>query len=544
MTPLVTMPVHSLVGCGPFGVLPDDVCNFFGSLVNFMQQSLELLQNPFKWLYHHTLGAPIPQGPGDPGWAACQADWTQPSCPKLVDELTPSKLSFADTWPQLYGALSVSGVFIAATCCMVRLIRGVFDERVAGVHLVVDNVVRLVVATGVLVVPSPDNSLLLHSLELATGASAKLAEAAGGTVIAAFSRHLDLNEVVGNIATTGFGLAAVGEFLVAIPILLAGLAFLYMLALYLLRVVQLVFAVATAPLFVGLAVYDHRNRFFQWWTDLLASVLLLPLILAVCGALTAGVAVFFLNGNQSQLSPGGAVEAVTRTLLACFAVLGGVWMTGKAVHGLAWRSFTHGGITGALTAISTTAMALPIAANDVGAVLRASGHRPRPGGVIESLGRAAQYRLGAGGRTDLVGRDAESLVGGAAAGHAAAMAADGPEVRAGIAASQRADYSVHPAASGVLAQPSMRDAFNRAVGGAVGQFAMSDEGRATVVSATRHLDSGGSVSLADRVGEYSRMVAADAHLGAAVSGAALASLMHNQPPDLSPILDGRVPARP
>jgi len=81
------------------------------------------------------------------------------------------------------------------------------------------------------------------------------------------------------------------------------------------------------------------------------------------------------------------VEAVVRTMLACFAVLGGVWMTGKAVHGLAWRSFSHGGISGAATAVSTAVMALPNAAGDVSALMRLGGRDSRTAGVLETLSR-------------------------------------------------------------------------------------------------------------------------------------------------------------
>ena len=106
--------------------------------------------------------------------------------------------------------------------------------------------------------------------------------------------------MVGNIAAVGFGLAGIGDFLVAIPILLVAFGFVYILALYLLRIIQLVFAVATAPLFVALAVYDHRSRFVQWWLDLFTSAMLLPVVLAVCGSLTAGVALFFLGRQPGR----------------------------------------------------------------------------------------------------------------------------------------------------------------------------------------------------------------------------------------------------
>lgn len=530
--------LHMLLStCGPFGIVPDGFCNFFSGAGTWFSESLELIQNPFKWLYHHTLGAPIPQHSGDPGWEACQADWSQPSCPKLIDELKPANLTLSESWPRLYSAFSISGVFVAMTCGAVRVVRGVFDERMSGAHLVIDNVVRMVVATGLLIAPTPDNSLLLNALRLSTAASGHIAEAAAGSMASAFTTQLDLGKVVGNIAATGFGLAGIGDFLVAIPILLVAAAFIYMMVLYLVRIIQLVFAVATAPLFVGLAVYDTHNRFLQWWLDLFSSAMLLPIILAICGSLTAGVALFFLGGNQDVLSGGGAVEGVTRTLLACFTVLGGVWMTGKAVHGLAWRGFSHGGITGAATALSTTVMAIPNAAGDVSALMRAGGRTPRAGGLLETLSRPGSRR-GLGPPAARPVSDTGVAVAAAAAGHAAAMSGESPEVDAAMAAAAAADFSRRGGAAEVLDQPAMQAAFNRVVGGAVGRFAAGAEGRSIVAAATRHLDAGDPAP-ADRVAEYTAALAADPHLGDAVAGASLASLLHNQAPDLGSILGTR-----
>ena len=174
-----------LSSCGPFGVIPDGVCNFFGGASSAVSQALEIIQNPFRWLYHHTLGAPVPQHPGDPGWDACQADWSQPACPKLIDQLKPADLTLSQSWPRLYSEFSVSGVFIAMTCGVVRVVRGVFDDGAGAMHLVVDNVVRAVVASGLLVAPTPDNSLLLNIMRLSASASGRIAAAAGGAVASA-----------------------------------------------------------------------------------------------------------------------------------------------------------------------------------------------------------------------------------------------------------------------------------------------------------------------------------------------------------------------
>ncbi len=535
-----TSPLHLnflLSSCGPFGVVPDGVCTVIGGAADAISQAGEIIQNPFRWLYHHTLGSPVPQQAGDPGWDACQSDWTQAACPKLIDQLKPSTLTLADAWPRLYSVFSVSGVFIAMTCCVVRVVRGVFDDSSTAFHLVTDTVARALLATGLLIAPTPQDSLLLSVMRLSANASARTAEAIGAAVSSAFTADVDLGRAVGNVAAVGFGAAGLGDFLVAIPLLLMALGFVYFLSLYLLRVVQLVFAVASAPLFIAVAVYDHRNRFVQWWLDLFSSAMLLPIILAFCGSLTAGIAMFFL-GPGGGLPPANPAELLVRTVLACFSVLGGIWMTGKAVHGLAWRSFSHGGMTGAATAVSTTVMALPNAAGDMSAVLRMGGSTLRPGGFLETLSRPA--RRGASAVTGVGGAAAETgrVVGAAAAGHVAGAAGTSPEVDAAIAAAGAVGFARHASVAGVLRDPASQRAFDRAVGAAVGRFAAGEEGSHAVAMATSHLDAARPAP-SERVAAYTTAVALDDQLGDAVAGMSLASLLHNEAPDLAPILRTR-----
>lgn len=374
LTPHVSL---LLSACGPGGVVPDGVCavvhgvgTAIGDAGSFASDVAEAVQNPFRWFYHHTLGLPLPQSPADPGWAACQQDWASSQCPKLVDSLRPDAVPLPGEWPRLYGTFAVSGMFIAATSCVARVVRALFDERTAGLQLVTDAVVRLTLVAGLLLAPSPDHSLLLTIVTWLVGASADVAGAAATAIAHAFAVTGGLGGVVDRIASAGFDAGPVGDFLVAVPVLLAALGVLYMLGLSLLRVIQLVFAVATAPLFVGVAVFDVRNRFVQWWLGLMTSALVLPLVLAVCGTLTGAVALLLLGGPSAGVSVGGGIGVETRTIVASFAVLGGVWMTGRSVHGLAWRGFSHGGFTGALTAASTSVMAVPNLLGSVGGAAR------------------------------------------------------------------------------------------------------------------------------------------------------------------------------
>jgi hypothetical protein len=84
----------------------------------------------------------------------------------------------------------------------------------------------------------------------------------------------------------------------------------------------------------------------------------------------------------------------------------------------------------------------------------------------------------------------------------------------------------------------MRAAFNQAVAASIGRFAATDGGRLAVAQSTAHLDAAGA-DHTTRVAEYTRALADDPRAGTAVAGAALASLLHNQAPDLTPILRNR-----
>ncbi|MFN2568513.1 MAG: type IV secretion system protein, partial [Candidatus Dormibacteria bacterium] len=328
----------------------------------------ELVRDPFLWLAHRLF-------------------------PTDFLDLLRGQLQAAsseNTYSKLYRGTVPAGIAIAGICATARLTRSMYDDRMTGLAVVLDNLVRFAAGALMLGAPTPaaatGDGMPVGWQLVRLGSNASITVA--GNIVgllgssSVFNADVSTSALVGRFATLlGLSSIPVFGFFFAIILILVGVGILYMAMIMVMRSIMLAFAIAAAPLCIATAVFDHRNRFFQWWLELFGGAVLIPVVLAFTLSITTGFALHFDNPAASFLPITGVL-------------LGGMWFTGKAVHQLTWRHFSHGGITGALTALSTTAMAAPGIAAQAGSLLAAAGHPPRPGGMLDSL--AGIYR-GRGG---------------------------------------------------------------------------------------------------------------------------------------------------
>jgi hypothetical protein len=145
------------------------------------------------------------------------------------------------------------------------------------------------------------------------------------------------SQLVQTIGNGGRGLIVV--IIGFIPLLIM---FLYAAFLLVLRTIMIGFCVATAPLCFATAAFDTRNRFLQHWLDMLLGAAMTPIVMG------SAIAISFTLASS-------VVSAfVVGPLLAIVVLFGGVWMSGKLVHQLTWRHFSHGGaIAGFAAGVST-----------------------------------------------------------------------------------------------------------------------------------------------------------------------------------------------
>ena len=175
---------------------------------------------------------------------------------------------------------------------------------------------------------------------------------------------------------TQIGLLAI----VLIPVLLFQLVRFVLLMVT--RFVVISFGVATAPLFIALAVFDHQAQAVQWWWRMMLGALVAPVVAAAMIGLTIGLAL------RTQVSGQSLSSFAVGPLVSIILVIGGLWLTGRAMRALL---FGLGGQRGSLLAsirhAAETLLFVPaaVASLAAGGALLASGSAGG-GAILRGLG--------------------------------------------------------------------------------------------------------------------------------------------------------------
>ncbi len=347
------------------------VCGIAGDIKDVLSAIKDLLTDPFKWLFCKILT----------GDSSCS------NIKNLISSLV-SGLSqqTATNFQAMWAHLLFTAGIIVAVGGTIRIVRGLYDERQTAAHLIVDSIFRCGGALLLLAPFGPGNldsiawrivsGLSTASMTIAFGDLGNACKKTGGfgcatgqglitTIGEGFGQKgwsmdtifATLTGLVVSTITVGPGIGAI----LALVILAAVCYFAFMLVA---RAIMVAFVVATGPLAIATAVFDTKNRFFQWWLELLTGTLMLPVVLAIGIGATAG----FIADVKITGIAGGFVDTAI--------VIGGAWFTGKMINQLAWRHFSHQGMTGALTSAMGAVMAIPNAAADAKAI----------GGAIKDAG--------------------------------------------------------------------------------------------------------------------------------------------------------------
>ena len=289
----------------------------------------------------------------------------------------------ARTFERLYHAMQAPALAIAAVAAAARVLRGVFDLRVSAVHLLAELLPRFAVAVAVIGVPDTNVALGYVCITWSVDASVLIAQNLFAVIV-----HSSLLAVVQpgegwfshvfqTLANAGRDAAAV--VIGAVPLLIL---IIYALFLMVVRTVMLGFCIVMAPLCLATVIFDGHNRFFQWWLDILVSVLMTPIVLGVAISVSIALA-------------SAVVEAPTIGPILAFVVMcGGVWFGARMVHHLTWRHFSHGGALAGFAAGVATVLAPLHQVGTAGFMAEALGAN-RDGGnravnLMKRLGLSAQ----------------------------------------------------------------------------------------------------------------------------------------------------------
>jgi hypothetical protein len=286
-------------------------------------------------------------------------------------------------YESLYRGMAAPALMIAGVAAAGRIIRALTDHRTGAMDTILSVLPRFLVAVALIGVPGTSVSLGYSTIVWAINASIAIAGAIVGLILnTSFLSGLRPGEgwfthVYAVLAVASNDMVAV--VLGGIPLLILVL---YAAFLMIVRTVMLGFCVVTAPLCLATAVFDSNNRFFHWWLDLLGSVLLTPLVLGIAIALSLTLASHVV------------ASAVVGPMLAMVVMCGGLWFSGKMIHQLTWRGFSHGSALAGFAAGVATMVAPVHRLSSAGFVAEALGAN-RDGGnsavnFMKRMGLAVQ----------------------------------------------------------------------------------------------------------------------------------------------------------
>ncbi len=261
---------------------------------------------------------------------------------------------YAGSYSKLYSISMWAGIFVAAAAGASRVVRILMDQRAPVMTIFTDVLLRFGLAVLVIQVGYGFMSFFTSAFE-AVGLAAMTALL--GTVNPSalgtwFANQLGVS-LLGGLAAAAVGANSVLVLLMLVIllfVLLYALSLLYLVGLLMFRVVMLGFAFALAPICIATAVYDSGNKFFRWWLDLYVAALTLPLVMAYGLGVTIVLATSI---NAATKTPGIGL------IIDLIMMIGGVVMVGKLVHGLTWKSFSHGSMRGALEGGIAATMVAP-----------------------------------------------------------------------------------------------------------------------------------------------------------------------------------------
>ncbi|HKR99380.1 MAG TPA: type IV secretion system protein, partial [Candidatus Dormibacteraeota bacterium] len=254
----------------------------------------------------------------------------------------------SDIYQTVYQAMQAPALLIAAAAAGLRTLRLHLEPRQHALHTVLEVLPRLLICAAVIGIPGATPAIGYIAIAWVVNASVAVATGLFTTLL-----HTSLLQGITSgqdwfgqlVQTIGNGGRAFIVVLIGfIPLLIM---FLYAAFLLVLRTIMIGFCVATAPLCLATAAFDTRNRVLQQWLDLLVGAAMTPVVMG------AAIAISFTLASS-------VVKAlVVGPVLAVVLLLGGVWMSGKLVHQLTWRHFSHGGALAGFAA-GVSAMLTPL----------------------------------------------------------------------------------------------------------------------------------------------------------------------------------------
>jgi len=284
------------------------------------------------------------------------------------------QLGASTLYQSAYSSLAMLGIVVVFAGSIGRLVRAGHDPQRAWGSVLLDCLFRMVLGlSGITLGFALLDWLLPLCTELGNAMFSTFASLAGQGVQHADPLGALLFPGLGHLG--GLGLVA----LVLAPVILFQVV--KMMLHLVMRFLVVSFGVATAPLIIALAVYDHRSRVVQWWLSMMLGAAVVPIVFSAMIGLTIGLSLALAGGDQSLSSQAFA------PLAGIIVILGGVWLTNKALKSLLFGLSGQHSMMTWLRHAAETMLFVPAALGGIvaGGSLVAAGAGARAG-LVSGLG--------------------------------------------------------------------------------------------------------------------------------------------------------------
>jgi hypothetical protein len=273
------------------------------------------------------------------------------------------QLDASSLYHDAYSSLALVSMVIVCAAAIARIVRSSHDQRTHWGSGVAETVLRAVAGIAAIQVGL---AVLSWLIPLFSALAADVFLTFVGLAVPDPSGFDPLGALLftGLLRLPQLGLVAI----VLIPVLLFQL--IRFVLLMVIRFIVISFGIAAAPLFFALAVFDHRAQVVQWWWRLMLGALVAPVVALGMLGLTIGLALRTAVEGQSLSS------SFFGPLVSVILVIGGLWLTGKAMRALLFGlGGQHGSIVASVRHAAEALLFVPAAVASVaaGGALLAAG---------------------------------------------------------------------------------------------------------------------------------------------------------------------------
>jgi hypothetical protein len=304
-------PLDHIPVIGDAAHLASNVGGILGTVEGWIQNPTTMVHDVVGWVTWHTIG-------WNPDAPNCYQPTSAYGFAKSV-VAGEVQLDASSLYAAAYSELSVLAIVVVFAAAIARIIRAAYEPGTHWATALAGTVLRAVAGIAFI-------QLGFAVLNWILPACAQMGHAMFVTFLSLSVPGVHgfdpLAAILFAALHAASGLDLIGVLLV--PVLLFQLA--KVIVLMVLRFVVISFGIAATPLFIAIAVFDHRAAVVRWWWGMMLGAAIVPIVSAALIGLTLGLAFGTASDEQSVSS------LVVAPLVSDLLLIGGCWLTGRALR--------------------------------------------------------------------------------------------------------------------------------------------------------------------------------------------------------------------